>query len=89
MNTRHYLPAAGTAPSPLEMIPHLESGALLRLLMLSAGELLQRGFESVGRWRARANQRRDLGMLDDRLLEDIGITREQARVESRKPIWRA
>jgi uncharacterized protein YjiS (DUF1127 family) len=33
-------------------------------------------------------QRTDLRELDDRLLRDIGITREQARREVRKPFWR-
>ena len=31
--------------------------------------------------------RRPLLTLDDRLLDDIGITREQARKEGRKPFW--
>lgn len=39
-------------------------------------------------WRRRANQRAALAVLDDRLLEDIGLTREQARAESGKPFWR-
>jgi uncharacterized protein YjiS (DUF1127 family) len=25
--------------------------------------------------------------LDDRRLDDIGVTREQARTEARKPMW--
>jgi uncharacterized protein YjiS (DUF1127 family) len=36
------------------------------------------------RWR----QRQDLRELDDRLLCDIGITREQAKHEASKPFWR-
>ena len=39
-------------------------------------------------WRQRANQRTALAALDDRLLEDIGLTREQARAECDKPFWR-
>lgn len=31
--------------------------------------------------------RRQLLTLDDRLLEDIGITRAQARKEGHKPFW--
>ncbi|NYS61383.1 DUF1127 domain-containing protein [Vreelandella salicampi] len=31
--------------------------------------------------------RRQLLALDDRLLEDIGITRAQARKEGHKPFW--
>lgn len=32
--------------------------------------------------------RRQLLALDDRLLEDIGISREQAHKEGRKPFWK-
>jgi len=35
----------------------------------------------------RQRQRRALLELDDRLLADIGITREQAQAEGRKPFW--
>jgi uncharacterized protein YjiS (DUF1127 family) len=38
-------------------------------------------------WMARARQRRALGELDARLLEDIGVTREAAERESAKPFW--
>lgn len=40
------------------------------------------------RWIDRARQRRLLAELDDRLLADIGITREDALREARKPFWR-
>lgn len=33
-------------------------------------------------------QRRVLLELDDRMLADIGVTREQAEAEGRKPFWR-
>ena len=36
----------------------------------------------------RYRQRRQLMELDDRQLKDIGITREQAEQEARKPIWK-
>ena len=42
----------------------------------------------MGRWCERRRQRRDLSDLDDRLLDDIGITRRQADEECRKPFWR-
>jgi uncharacterized protein YjiS (DUF1127 family) len=29
-----------------------------------------------------------LSDLDDRLLEDIGVTRQQANVEAAKPFWK-
>jgi uncharacterized protein YjiS (DUF1127 family) len=35
------------------------------------------------RWR----QRQDLRELEDHLLRDVGITREQAQYEASKPFW--
>jgi len=35
----------------------------------------------------RAVARRALARMDDRLLADIGVSREQARREAAKPIW--
>lgn len=41
-------------------------------------------------WRfARQRTRRALAQLDDRMLSDIGITREQALREAGKPFWMA
>lgn len=39
------------------------------------------------RYSQRRQSRRQLLALDARLLDDIGITREQARKEGRKPFW--
>jgi len=39
-------------------------------------------------WASRRRQRLDLDELDDRLLSDIGLTREAARREAEKPFWR-
>lgn len=36
----------------------------------------------------RYRQRRNLAELDDHLLRDIGLTREQVAAECRKPFWR-
>ncbi len=38
-------------------------------------------------WSQRTRQRRALRWLDDRLLDDIGLTREQVRHEASKPFW--
>ena len=38
--------------------------------------------------RMRYLQRRQLLEMDDRQLKDIGITREQAEHEGRKPLWK-
>jgi uncharacterized protein YjiS (DUF1127 family) len=39
--------------------------------------------------RERHRQRRQLMEMDDRQLKDIGITRDQAEQEARKPIWKS
>jgi uncharacterized protein YjiS (DUF1127 family) len=39
-------------------------------------------------YRQRSRQRSSLRELDERLLDDIGITREQALDEAGKPFWR-
>jgi uncharacterized protein YjiS (DUF1127 family) len=36
----------------------------------------------------RSRQRRALAELDDRLLRDIGLTRDQARQECANPFWK-
>ncbi len=41
------------------------------------------------RWYRRARERRALAELDDYLLKDCGLTREQARREAGKPFWMA
>jgi uncharacterized protein YjiS (DUF1127 family) len=47
---------------------------------------------TLWRWCARcssrARQREALSSLDDRLLDDIGLTRQQATVEAAKPFWK-
>jgi uncharacterized protein YjiS (DUF1127 family) len=40
-------------------------------------------------WNQRAIDRRHLLELDDHLLHDLGLTRDQVYYESRKPFWRS
>lgn len=42
----------------------------------------------IAMWMDRARQRRALAAMDDRLLSDIGITRNEAEREIEKPFWR-
>jgi uncharacterized protein YjiS (DUF1127 family) len=39
-------------------------------------------------WNERSRQRRALASLDDRLLRDIGLTRDEARRECANPFWK-
>jgi uncharacterized protein YjiS (DUF1127 family) len=39
-------------------------------------------------WLTRQQGRQDLDALDDRLLDDIGISREDALLKAGKPFWR-
>lgn len=43
---------------------------------------------TVETWRARAEQRRALRNLGDRLLKDIGLSRADVRAEACRPFWR-
>ncbi len=40
-------------------------------------------------WKSRAEQRRQLASLDDRMLQDIGITRADVYREYSKKVWEA
>lgn len=44
--------------------------------------------ETLRVWQRRSTWRTRLSELDDRLLQDIGITRAEAMREIRKPFWR-
>lgn len=49
------------------------------------------GARLVAAWRRavmRARLRRDLERLDDRLLRDAGLTRQDLEAEARRPLWR-
>jgi uncharacterized protein YjiS (DUF1127 family) len=54
-----------------------------------ARHLVYRAAGIVKVWRRRAETRGDLACLDDRMLADMGLTRQQALAEIRKPFWRA
>jgi uncharacterized protein YjiS (DUF1127 family) len=45
------------------------------------------GLAVLWAWYRRYLQRQELNGLDDHLLADIGITRAEAELESRKPFW--
>ena len=49
--------------------------------------LFARSLDALRRAHGRWRQRQALAALDDRLLDDIGLTREQARKEAHKRFW--
>jgi uncharacterized protein YjiS (DUF1127 family) len=51
--------------------------------------LFQRLRKAYGTAIERSRQRRQLLEMDDHELKDIGITRAEAELEGRKPIWKA
>jgi len=42
---------------------------------------------AIKMWRARRQGWQDLNLLDDRMLKDLGITREQVIRNVRQPFW--
>ena len=44
--------------------------------------------EMVAVWSQRSRERRQLMTLDDRMLQDIGVSRSDAWREFEKPVWR-
>jgi uncharacterized protein YjiS (DUF1127 family) len=43
---------------------------------------------TISRWQQRYELRRHLQEMDQRLLEDIGLSRVEARLEAAKPFWK-
>jgi uncharacterized protein YjiS (DUF1127 family) len=50
---------------------------------------LEHAVDVAWTWHERTKTRRQLAMMDDHLLKDIGISRPQAWSEADKPFWRA
>lgn len=53
------------------------------------GEAFLNGIELIKRHFRRRRQLRTLAQLDDRLLDDVGLSREQVDEEIGRPIWHA
>lgn len=60
----------------------------LSVVLASTLKTMARTAELVAEWQARARSRRELMALDDRSLQDIGISRGDAYMEYSKPFWR-
>jgi len=65
------------------------SGGRLRPDALSLSSLASLAAAALDGWSERAQGRRRLAALDDRMLADIGISRADAEREASKPFWRA
>ena len=71
-------PAASASGSPVLLHPH--AGPALTSL-----PRIRQWFRTASE---RYRQRKQLLEMDYRQLKDIGITRDQAKQEARKPIWK-
>ena len=69
--------ASAGAPHRLPTRPLITRGARARALAIWR------------EWRRRSRDREKLAALDDRMLQDLGITRAEAEILSHKPFWRA
>lgn len=49
--------------------------------------LVKQGWRQMKRWWQLAEQRRQLALLDDRALHDLGLSRADVMQESEKPFW--
>ena len=58
------------------------------LWRLGLGHPAKRLFAVIVAWQQRYELRRHLLEMDDRLLDDIGLSRAQAKQEAAKPIWK-
>lgn len=67
-----------------------ETQALLaRPTTAEVKSLFSRLLKELSEWNSRAEGRRALATLDDRLLQDIGLNRADANREINKPFWSA
>ena len=58
-----------------------------RSILRSLAELLARYFEQLCEFQRRAEMRSRMASLEDSILDDIGLTREQVDAEAKKPFW--
>ncbi len=63
------------APSPFHFLDNARHG-------------VESALEALHQWSERARERRQLVHMSARELKDIGITRNEAKQEYRKPFWK-
>lgn len=71
---------------PMSALAHKAFGNTLNLP--SPLEALLRFYRLTGIWTRRSQERLHLKELDDHLLQDLGLSREQVEREISKPFWR-
>jgi uncharacterized protein YjiS (DUF1127 family) len=54
-----------------------------------AAEWVRHALATIRLWQERSQARRELLILDDHLLRDVGLTPYDVRMEAYKPFWRA
>jgi len=64
--------------------PHIHTPNVVKFLQ----QALERITTTIVAWSRNYQTRQDLANMDERLLEDIGLTRSDARQEVQKPFWR-
>ncbi len=67
---------------PMNLSQHLPTCEKIETLNLQSIK------QKVSYWKAVSKQRKQLAKLDDHLLADIGLSREQVKCEVSKPFWR-
>jgi uncharacterized protein YjiS (DUF1127 family) len=80
--------AVATATSPLHERA-FRGGPRDGVLSRPVAQWLRRARDVIQLWQERSRGRRQLLMLDEHVLRDIGMTRLQAEAEANKPFWRA
>jgi uncharacterized protein YjiS (DUF1127 family) len=76
------------AIAPARVLPWPSTGGAMFLPFAVARGALLAGFERLLLWQDRATQRHRLGMAEDHVLADVGLTRADVALEIRKPFWR-
>ena len=85
----HRLASINGATPATKMVRSLQLLYWLRGASWRAGVTSGRLWRVAAAWQARYTQRRDLAELDDFRLDDIGVTRTEARAEAGLAFWRA
>lgn len=61
---------------------------VLRRIAPALAEAAKHQFATLCEWQQRAEMRQRMLRLDDNILDDIGLSREQVEAEAAKPFWK-